>query len=155
MNIVKLVGAALICFGTVLASDLSIDIGSPAAAISPNGAAVTKTKAAAFSVRLRGCASPQFSGIALSESSSKQRTEPLVFVPGSATGAFMVTRTNVQVYGAWVAVVTAECGENTLGVLVPVSAQGVYDRAAAKFVPHAPTPLEMEEVLRVMKGGSR
>jgi hypothetical protein len=155
MNIVKLVGMTLIAFGTTLASDFSIEIGSPTAAISPNGTAVAKIKAAAFSVRLRGCANPQLSGIALSESSMKQRTEPLVFSAGSATDAFIVTRTNIQVYGAWVAVVTAECGENKLGVLVPVSAQGVYDRSAAKFVPHAPTPMEMEQALRAMKGGSR
>jgi hypothetical protein len=154
MDLVKRTVLTLTAAASLVASDFSIEVGSPAAAISPNGQGQTKVKSAAFSVRAKDCADARFSGTSLAESNSKQRTEDLLFIAGSVPGSYSVVKPN-QGYGPWVAVITADCAGKKLGALVPVTTAGVYDRAAAKFVPHAPTPAEMEAALRSMQGGSR
>jgi hypothetical protein len=123
--------------------------------MSPTDQKVVKLKAAAFSVRAKECPDAHFSGTVLWETASKITTEQLVFTPGSAPGAYAVSRATASAYGAWIAVISAECRGNTIGALVPVSSTGVYSRDAVKFVPHAPTPSEMQAALRTMQGGSR
>jgi hypothetical protein len=147
MDMVKLTVLMLTAAASLVASDFSIEIGSPSAAISPDGQNVRKAKTASFSIRAKDCPDARFTGTSLSESNSKQRTEDLLFLPGTVTGSYSVVKPS-QGYGAWVAVITADCGGRKLGVLVPVSVTREYDRAAAKFVPHAPTPAEMESMLR-------
>ncbi len=147
MDMVRIVILTAAAAATAMASDFSIEIGSAAAAISPNAQTQTKVKTAVFSIRAKDCPGAQFSGTGLSESNSKQRTEDLLFVPGSIAGSYSVVKPNLG-YAPWVAVITADCAGNKLGVLVPVKAGNAYDRAGAKFVPHAPTPAEMEAALR-------
>ena len=151
MDMVKLVILTAAAATSAMASDFSIEIGSPVAALSEQK---TKVKNAAFSVRAKDCPTAQFSGVAHWESSRKQILDSLVFTPGTTAGSYAVSR-NAQAYGAYVAVITADCAGTKMGALVPVSADGVYNRSAAKFVSHAPTPAEMEEALRAMQGASK
>jgi len=153
MDMVKLGLLTMIAVGCAAASDFTIEIGSPAA-VTANAQAPQKMKGAVFSVRAQNCPEVQFSGVAHSESGSKQQVQSLTFIPGSVPGSYAVTR-SAQAWANWVAVITAECRGNKLGVLMPVSATGTYDRAAAKFVPRTPTPADMEEALRAMQAASR
>ena len=73
----------------------------------------------------------------------------MVFVEGTP-GAFAVVPNDWR-QGAWLAVVTAECDGAKAGVLLPVSASGTYDRAAAKFLTHAPSDKEIHEALKGAK----
>lgn len=77
-----------------------------------------------------------------------------MFVPGSVAGSYSVIKPNMG-YAPWIAAITAECNSSKLGVLVPVGVNNQSDRAGAKFVGHAPTPLEMEEALRAVQAAAR
>lgn len=142
MALVRIAVMGVVACGLAAGADFGIDIGSPVAS-------GTKVKAAVFSVRTHGCSGEaKFSGTAKDSGGSE---EALTFIAGTP-GAFAVSRI-ARV--PWIAAITADCGGTKAGAVVPVNAQGLYDREAAKFYSHAPTAAEVDEALAQLKGGSR
>jgi hypothetical protein len=137
---------ALLIAGSAYGADLTIEVGSPVAASGSGPGVVSKVKGAVFSVRTKGCATnTKFSGRAVAEG----WTSELVFTEGSP-GAFSVSPKDWR-NAAWVAVITAECSGAKAGALVPVGANNAYDRAASKFLTHAPTDKEIADALKGAK----
>ncbi len=142
MALVRIALMSVVACGLTAATDLGIDLGSPVAS-------GTKVKAAVFSVRTHGCASgAKFTGSAKDISGAE---ETLSFVAGTP-GAYAVARI---ARAPWLAVITADCDGAKAGAIVPVNAQGLYDRDNAKFVSHAPTAAEVDEALKKLQGGSK
>jgi hypothetical protein len=153
MEMVKLTALGLVLAGIATASEFSIEIGSPVAAMSQESAVRVKKTGGGFSVRTN-CANPgavRFSGTALLMNGTKGA---LQFVPGSAAGTYVVAPPD-RLTEPWVAIVTADCSGTKAGALVPVNAAGEYDRAAAHMVSHSPTDAEIEAMVKQVKGGSR
>jgi hypothetical protein len=158
MELVKIselvkIGAFLLSACSLTAgADFGIDIGSPVAAIpaGANPSGVSKVKGATFSVRTHGCSSDaKFTGSAKEAGGAE---DALTFVVGGTPGSFAVVRFGRT---AWLAVITADCMGTKAGAIVPVDAQGLYQRDAAKFFSHAPTAAEVNEALAKLQGGSR
>lgn len=151
MELVRIAVLSLAACGLAAGADFGIDVGSPVASAPPSGNpnVTTKVKGAAFSVRTHGCSGEaKFSGTAKESSGSE---ETLTFVPGAAR-SFAVAHFGRS---AWVAVVTADCAGTKAGALVPVNAQGLYERDGVKFYSHAPTAAEVDEAFKKLQGGSR
>ncbi len=122
--------------------------------MSPESTARVKKTGAAFSVRTKNCANVgdvRFSGNAMSLDGMKWS---LQFVPGSVAGTYVVVVPD-RLSGQWVAVIAADCSGAKAGALVPVNAAGMYDRALARMVSHAPTNAEAEVMVKQVKGDSR
>lgn len=158
MEMVKLVSVCWLFGGLAAASDFSIEIGSPVAATMPtNNERATKKMAGAFSVRTKNCAEPglaRFSGTAVRTNGAKREASALLFIAGTVPGSYVVASVD-RMTEPWVAVITAECAGAETGALVPVNAEGMYDRASTRLLSHAPTDAEIESMVKQTKGGSR
>lgn len=143
MALVRISAFLLAACALAAAADFGIDIGSPIAA------GPTKVKGATFSVRTHGCSGDaKFTGSAKEPNGTD---EELKFIAGTP-GSFAVAR---FARTAWLAVITADCMGSKASAIVPVDAQGLYQREAAKFFSHAPTAAEVDEALKKLQGGSR
>lgn len=149
MDMVKLGAVMLAVAGTVGAAELSIQIGSPAAV-----SAVGAKKGSTMGVRVQDCADPGKASFYGSAEIPESTAIKLQFIAGSAPGSFAVMTAN-PVKGAWLAVISVECSGARAGAIVPIDAQGVYNREAARFYSHAPTKAEIEAAIKSMTGGSR
>jgi hypothetical protein len=157
MEMVKLLALGLVLSGLAAASDFSIEIGSPVAAMTPENTVRVKKTGTAFSVRTKDCADPgsaRFSGTAVWMNGAKRESSQLQLLPGTTPGTYVVTAMD-RMTEPWIAVITAECSGAKAGALVPVNAIGSYDRASARMVSHAPTDAEIEVAVKQVKGGSK
>jgi len=145
MDLVKRL-ASLALFASSLASgqNLSLTIGNSVA-----GQDYTM-KSASFVFRVNGCADlskAQVTAVAEGIVGGARRSAPLHPVPlQSQAGVYAIPdRSNPD--GKWVFVVTANCGNETAGAIVPMNGQG-FVRESTQLLSHAPSPSEIEAALK-------
>ena len=148
---------------SAFAADFTLAIGSPAAASvpwseDPPGAPyqVRKVKDAAFAVRTENCADPEkarVTGTAEGLVNGARRSVTLKLIPGSAAGAYLISR-EWPVQGVWVVNLSGVCAGAKAGALVPIGPSG-YMRESSKFFPRSTTEAEVEASLKSLAGGAK
>jgi len=153
MELVRIAVLSLAACGLAAAADFGIDIGSPVAAApigDPGAATVSKLKGAVFSVRTHGCSvDSKLTALAKYAGGAEY---PLSLIPSPSPKIFVATGGRRE---TWLAVITADCMGTKAGALVPIDAQGLYQRDAMKLLPHAPTTAEVDEAFKKLQGGSK
>jgi hypothetical protein len=132
----------VICSAAV-AEELSLTIGSSVA-----GQEYT-FKSANFLLRVNGCsapAKPNVTGSAEGIVAGERRSVSAPLRPLTAPpNAWAVGLRNSP--GKWVVSITAVCGNNTAGAIVPLNEQG-FSREDIQMLQHAPTPAEIDIALK-------
>ncbi|MEP7352515.1 MAG: hypothetical protein ABI824_04705 [Acidobacteriota bacterium] len=134
--------------GIISAADFSLEIGNPAAAL------VKVKKNATLVVRPLGCsegANFHIEGNSVQASGETQVSVPLTFGRGGTSTPVFAVGASPSLGGTfWLMVLSADCAGSKAGALIPIDARGVYNRAAAKFLNHAPTKKEIDDALKTL-----
>jgi hypothetical protein len=143
---------ALLSTASLWAEALSLTIGPPIAASLAPG--VQKTKSSGiFAARINGCADltkAQLKATGEGMVAGERKTvsyEPMV-IPASTPGVYTIGRQWGN-EGTWVVAVTATCGPETTGAIVPTRLNE-FLRNGLKLLPHAPTQAEIETALKAL-----
>ncbi len=142
----KLVLISLLCVAGVSADELSLTIGPPIAAqlLTP-----AKKFFGIFAVRINGCADvskAQLTGMGEGVVGEERRSAPTRPEPTTTPGTYIVSR-QWGSDGKWVVAVTATCGNETAGAIVPTHLNDRI-REDIQLLPHAPTKAEIEAALK-------
>ncbi len=142
----RLLFLILLSASVLSAEGLSLTIGAPFAAQT----LMAKKLSAVFAVRVNGCADPskaQLTAMAEGIVGNERRTASAMPAAAGTPGAFVVARSwNNE--GKWIVAVTAACGNETAGALVPVRG-AMFVREGIQMLPHAPTKAEIDSALNV------
>jgi hypothetical protein len=143
------------------AADFSLTIGNPSAAMSPGATTAPLVKkekmAAVLAVRAEGCADPAtvvITGTAEGLVDGVRSSVPLMLVPGSAPGSYIVSQ-EWPPQGAWVVSLTGVCAKAKAGAIIPINPIGTFNRESSKFFPRAAKAAEIEASLKSLAGGAK
>jgi len=143
MDLVKrIISLSLIALSIAWAQSLSLTIGNSVA--SQNFA----MKGASFVFRVNGCADlskAQVTGSAEGSVGGERRSTPLHLASGTAPGVYAISQ-QWGTEGKWVVGITASCGTETTGAIVPVNGNS-FVREGIQMLPHAPSKAEIESAL--------
>lgn len=143
MDLVKrFIPLALIGLSIASAQSLSLTIGNSVAG--QNFA----MKSAQFVFRINGCADlskAQVTATAEGSANGERRSMPLRLVAGQPAGVYAVSQ-QWGPDGKWVVGITATCGVETTGAIVPVNGNS-FVRDGIQMLPHAPSKSEIESAL--------
>jgi hypothetical protein len=142
----SLVLISLLCVTGISADELSLTIGPPIAA---QLATPTKKFFGIFAVRINGCADAskaQLTGMGEGVVGEERRSAPTRPEPTLTPDTYMVSQQWGN-DGKWVVAVTATCGSETVGAIVPTR-RTVMVREAIQMLPHAPTKAEIDAALK-------
>jgi hypothetical protein len=142
----KLVLVLVLGAASVWADGLSLTIGPPIAAqlLTP-----TKKFLGIFAVRINGCADvskAQLTAMGEGLIGEERRSAPTRPDPTVTPGAYIVSRQWGN-EGKWVVAVTATCGTETAGAIVPTHLNNMV-REDIQLLPHAPTKAEIDAALK-------
>ena len=142
----KLALVLLLGSASVWADGLSLTIGPPIAA---QLATPTRKFFGIFAVRINGCADiskAQLTGMGEGVVGEERRSAPTRPEPTTTPGTYMMSQQWGN-DGKWVVAVTATCGSETVGAIVPTR-RSVMVREAIQMLPHAPTKAEIDAALK-------
>jgi len=134
------------------AAGFSLTVGPPIAA-----AKVTKTKGAAFAVRLEECGAldkVQISGIAEAVVDGARTSAPVTISDTGSPGVYIAIPAGNQNQGVWVVSLSATCGSARAGAIVPIGPQG-FQREGLKILPRAATKAEIDAALKAIENSGR
>jgi hypothetical protein len=128
------------------ADGLSLTIGPPIAA---QLATPAKKFLGIFAVRINGCADvskAQLTGMGEGVVGEERRSAPTSPEPTTTPGTYIVSQQWGN-DGKWVVAVTATCGSETAGAIVPTR-RTVMVRESIQMLPLAPTKAEIDAALK-------
>jgi hypothetical protein len=146
LEMVRLLFLCALIPATASAAGFSLTIGPPVAAGA--GLKVTKTKGAAFAVRLEECDDPakaQLSATAEGLVNGARTSIPVMPIGAGSPGVYLVVQ-DWPGEGVWAVSLSATCGSAKAGAIVPLSG-GNFVREATKVFPRAPSPAEIQQSL--------
>lgn len=139
----------LIAFGIALLSSVAawaggfwLEFGNPSASSDP------QAKGAVLLVRPTGCGEPAkavMTATATGMVKGEQKSLTLQPTPLAQPGLYALKQT-WPAEGTWVVTVTANYEGRTTSAIAPIGPQG-FDRKLAKYLPHAPSTQEVQEML--------
>jgi hypothetical protein len=145
MDLVKrLISPTLFALSIASAQNLSLTIGNSVAG--QNYA----MKSAPFVFRINGCSDlskAQVTATAEGSVDGVRRATQLNLIAGQPPGVYVVSR-QWDTGGKWVVAITANCGTETAGAIVPVNGVG-FVREGIQLLPHGPSKTEIEAALTV------
>jgi hypothetical protein len=109
------------------------------------------TKSTPFVFRFQDCEDlphTQVTGSAEGMEYGARRSLPLHFASAPGTGVYYIA-TPMPSAGVWVVSLTAGCGAQTLGAIVPIGPNG-FIRESVVIVAHPPTSAETEAALKAL-----
>ena len=142
----KLVLISLLCVAGLSADELSLTIGPPVAA---QLAMPGKKFLGIFAVRINGCADvskAQLTAVGEGLVGEERRSAPARPDSTVTPGTYIVSRQWGN-EGKWVVAVTAACGDQTAGAIVPTHLNDRI-REGIRLLPHAPTKDEIDAALK-------
>jgi hypothetical protein len=128
-----------------LAEGFTFNIGSPVASQD------FRFKAAAFALRIEGCAEPakaQISATAEGIVKGERRSVALRVMRASKPGVFAVDQ-NWPTQGEWVVNLHGVCASESAGAIVPFGPKG-FLRESSKFFPRPATAAEIDASLKAL-----
>jgi len=142
----KLALLFVLAAASVWADGLSLTIGPPVAA---QLAMPTKKFFGIFAVRINGCADVSKAQLKASGEGivgDERRSAPTEPAATLTPGTYMVSRQWGN-DGKWVVAVSATCGSETAGAIVPTHLNNMV-REGIQLLPHAPTKAETDAALK-------